>query len=254
MSEKEVGWRGLSGSTLKMFAVVTMLIDHVAAAVLMRMLRVEYDRELYDVYFAMRQIGRIAFPIYCFMLVEGLSHTRDKWKYAARLGGFALLSEIPFDLAFSGKVLEFRYQNVFFTLAIGLVTLCVLDEIDGKVLMPHNPGARSRVKFVLTLFASMAGMGLAALLRTDYDYRGVACIVVLYYFRRERVLQLIMGYLIFVAALNEWAALPAFVALAFYRGRKGFSGKLFFYGFYPVHLFLLYLTCVLMGIARYPAI
>ena len=251
---KEKQWQGVSGSTLKLLAIVTMLIDHIAATVLARMLQAEADYELYTVYYAMRQIGRIAFPIYCFMLVEGLKYTHNRWRYAARLGIFALLSEIPFDLAFSSEVLEFGYQNVFFTLTIGLVTLIVIEEIAKRQCGPDNKGLPTAAGLALTVLASAAGMGLAALLQTDYGWRGVACILILYFFRGRRGLALVMGYVAFVLFLGEIAALPAFLVLALYRGKKGFSCKYFFYGFYPLHLLLLYLTCVLMGIAGYSAI
>ena len=138
--------KGISGSTIKIIAVVTMLIDHVAAALLTRML---ISRGLLDIsmsgdyvqimqwiadnavlYYgmsAMRMIGRLGFPIFCFLLVEGFQKTRNIKKYVFRMGLFALISEIPFDLACSGKVLEFGYQNVYFTLLIGILTLCVFD-------------------------------------------------------------------------------------------------------------------------------
>ncbi len=251
---KERKWQGISGSTLKLLAVVTMLTDHIAATVLARMLRAGAGQELYMVYSAMRQIGRIAFPIYCFMLVEGLEHTRNRWRYAARLGIFALISEIPFDLAFSSEVLEFGYQNVFFTLTIGLVTLIVIEEIGKRQGGSEDGERRTFAGVVLTVLTAAAGMGLSALLRTDYSCYGVACILVLYFFRRRRMLALVMGYAAFVLFLGEIAALPAFLALALYRGRKGYSCKYFFYGFYPLHLLLLYLTCVLMGVAAYSAI
>ena len=122
--------KGISGSTLKMIEIVTMVIDHIGAAVLARLLMVnglgELDQTnadaimqwlsangaLYWTYTVMRMIGRVAFPIFCFLLVEGFLHTHDVKKYAMRLGLFALLSEIPFDLACSSKILEFNYQNV----------------------------------------------------------------------------------------------------------------------------------------------
>lgn len=239
-------WQGISASTLKLFAVITMLVDHIAAVVVIRMLQANGSHEMLVTYNVMRQIGRSAFPIYCFMLVEGLARTRNQWKYAARLGGFALLSEIPFDLAFHGRVLEFSYQNVFFTLAIGLLTMIVIERIETRAWS-------SLLKRALTLLVCAAGMGLAHLLRTDYGMRGVACILVMYFLRKRRWLELVAGYLAFVALLWEIAALPAFLALAFYRGRKGFDAKFFFYGFYPVHLLLLYLVYVLMGLAAYPA-
>lgn len=251
---KERNWQGVSGSALKLLAIVTMLTDHIAATVLVRMLRAGAGQELYIVYNAMRQIGRIAFPIYCFMLVEGLEHTRSRWRYAARLGSFALISEIPFDLAFSSRVLEFGYQNVFFTLTIGLGTMIAVEEIGKRRWGADGEGRQTVTGLVLTALAAAAGMRLAALLQTDYGWRGVACILILYFFRRRRALALVMGYAAFVLFLGELAALPAFLALALYRGRKGYSCKYFFYGFYPLHLLLLYLTCVLMGVAAYTAL
>lgn len=264
-TKQKVRWQGISGSTLKFLAVVTMLIDHVGLAVLERVLECmrqagergpQYD-ELYYMMRTMRDIGRFAFPIYCFMLVEGFEHTHSRWKYAARLGAFALISEIPFDLAFSSRVLEFEYQNVYFTLAIGLVTLIVLDKIHHWDICAGNPGnlqAAALLKTFLASLTAVGGMLLAELLRTDYDWRGVACILILYFLRKRRIWQLFATYAAFAVLLGEIVALPAFLALALYRGKKGFSGKAFFYGFYPLHLILLYLTCVLMGIAYIPAV
>lgn len=247
-------WQGISAGTLKLFAVITMLIDHIAAVVVIRMLQADGSHEMLVTYNVMRQIGRIAFPIYCFMLVEGLARTRNKWKYAARLGGFALLSEIPFDLAFHGEVLEFSYQNVFFTLVIGLLTMIVIDEIETGTHGEKSAAWGWPLKQILVLITCAAGMGLAHLLQTDYGLRGVACILVMYFLRKRRWLELVAGYVAFVVFLREIAALPAFLALAFYRDRKGFDAKFFFYGFYPVHLLLLYLVYVLLGLAAYPAL
>ena len=129
--------KGLSGSALKMIAIATMLIDHIAATVIIRVLKFGgYNDSLYQLYRVMRNIGRIAFPIFCFLLVEGFMHTRDREKYALRLGCFAAISEIPFDLAFNGKILEVGYQNVFFTLLLGLLTMMAYDSVM-KQSRPH---------------------------------------------------------------------------------------------------------------------
>lgn len=139
----ETGKRGIPGSTIKIIAVTAMLIDHVAAGLLARVLlqrgvlELGYVSErvrsawmaengllLYGME-AMRAIGRLGFPIFCFLLVEGFQKTRNRRKYALRLGLFALISEVPFDLAFNGKVLELHYQNVYFTLLIGLLFMAV---------------------------------------------------------------------------------------------------------------------------------
>ncbi|NLC03985.1 MAG: TraX protein, partial [Tissierellia bacterium] len=91
---------------LKIIALISMVIDHYGAIF----------QSGIDIY---RIIGRLAFPIYAFLLVEGYTHTRDVKKYGRRLLIFALVSELPFDLAFYGK-LSFTHQNIFFTLFIGL--------------------------------------------------------------------------------------------------------------------------------------
>lgn len=239
--------RGLSGSTLKLLAIITMFIDHVGAAVLARMIIMGNDTELlYKVYLTMRTIGRIAFPIFCFLLIEGFEHTRDRKKYALRLLAFAAISEIPFDLAFNSKVLEFGYQNVFFTLFIGLVTIMALHEVEKK--QDWHPALRIALEVII----AGAGMGLAWLMQTDYDALGVLCILALYLFRKVRGQQILVGCVAFGSF--ELPALVAFIPIAFYNGKRGWKMKYFFYIFYPMHLLLLYVICYCMGIAGIPAI
>ena len=239
--------RGLSGSTLKLMAIITMLIDHIGAAVVARVLiSGHWSQELYAVYTAMRVIGRIAFPIFCFLLIEGFEHTGDRKKYALRLLGFAVISEIPFDLAFKSKVLEFDYQNVFFTLFIGLVTIMAIHVVEEK--KEWHPWLR----IAATIAISFAGMVIAYLLKTDYDAKGVMCILALYLFRKVRGLQILAGCIAFGSF--ELPALVAFIPIAFYNGKRGWNIKYFFYVFYPLHLLLLYLICLGMGVAGIPAV
>ena len=255
--------RGLSGSTLKLIAVVTMLIDHVGAAVVWRLIRFNADKNgmvgmlpydgLMQCYTIMRYIGRIAFPIYCFLLVEGFQKTRNKTKYVLRLGVFALISEIPFDLAFSSRVLEFDYQNVFFTLFIGLLTMIVMEKVQlrldraaikmGDTLMI--------VQYLFKLAVLAAGALLAETMHTDYGAVGVICILVLYFFRGNKVAQIAAGCCAF---LWEWTAPLAFIPIGFYNGKRGLKLKYFFYLFYPLHLLILYLICVGLGISGYSAV
>lgn len=244
VSEKSAG---ISSGSLKIIAIITMLIDHIGAAVLWRYLNFMGDWSLYPLYYAMRQIGRIAFPIYCFTLIEGLERTRHRGKYLGRMFAFALISEIPFDLAFKSQVIEFAYQNVFFTLTIALAAMIGLEWVREKV-------KSSIGQSVFNVLITAAAMGLAYIMQTDYDCLGVCCILVMYFLRKNRKAELIAGYVAFLILLGEWAAFPAFIALAFYRGRKGVSAKYFFYGFYPAHLLILYVVCVIMGIASIPAV
>lgn len=87
-----------------------MLVDHVGMAV-------------FPQYRCMRIIGRLAFPLYCFLLTEGAVYTRNWLAYAGRLFLFALLAEVPFDLAVARTPLYFGAQNVFWTLGIGLIVI-----------------------------------------------------------------------------------------------------------------------------------
>lgn len=243
MEEKQ-SVKGICGSTLKIMAMVIMLIDHIGAAVLGRIFVAGHvTLELYYVYMALRFIGRLAFPIYCYMLVEGFYKTRNVSKYAIRLGLFALISEIPFDLAFRGQVIAWDYQNVFFTLTIGLVCMQLLAKIE-------STGLRSFLKVLLRLVVVAAGAGLAELMCTDYGAIGVLCILVLYVFYHNKKRQTLAGCLVFAWELT---APLAFIPLAFYNGRKGLKLKYFFYAFYPAHLLILYFVCFLMGISHYPA-
>lgn len=227
--------RGLSGSTLKLIAVITMFIDHMGLGVVGRlMMRKPY---LYDIYAAMRGVGRLAFPIYIFLLVEGVRNTRSIGKYTLRMGVFALISEIPFDLAFHAKALEFTYQNVFFTLFIGLLVIRALDGVAGIV---NN----RFIRLLLQAAVLAAGAAGAELIRADYGAKGILCIAVIYIFSYDRRLQLLTGCMAF---FWEWEAIFAFIPIAFYNGSRGIRLKYIFYIFYPLHLLLIYLLCLAMG-------
>lgn len=252
----------ISGSTLKMIAVITMFIDHFAAGILSRYLAkngmgdIDLNSEsavdqwlaenstLYGIYYVMRLIGRIAFPIYCFLLIEGFEHTSSRLKYAGRLLLFAVISEVPFDLLFNGHILEFGYQNVFFTLFLGLVCLTAIQYIDEQSHMAPT------LKVICRLAAAGVCMFVAQMLYTDYAATGVFCIAILYFFRKEKKHQVIAGCVTF---LWELTAPLAFIPIWFYNGTRGWKLKYFFYLFYPLHLLLLYLICLMLGIDSYPA-
>lgn len=252
--------KGISGSTLKLIAMISMLIDHTAASVLLRILVT--DPANFDVlgkmqmtpiciiYMIMRGIGRLAFPIYIFLLLEGFEYTRNRWRYLGRLALFALVSEIPFDMAFmmsnedihEGHIVEFTYQNVFWTLALGLLTITIIDKIG---TLNIEPVGRFWIQFMVAVF----GMGLAYVLKTDYDAVGVLAIVVAYVLRRNRTRQMagICVSLVF-AGLMEEIALIDILPVAYYNGKRGINLKWLFYAFYPVHLLILALICIAMGI------
>ncbi len=221
---------GISGSTLKMIAIITMLIDHTGATVIRTIARhpvILSDPALAmrwaKIYQCSRDIGRVAFPIFCFLIVEGFLHTRSPRKYAGRLFLFALISEIPFDIALKGSWYYPGSQNVYFTLLFGLLVLMGLQYF------------RERPYLGLPVMA--AGMYAAHLLTTDYSYKGVFLIIILYLLRFTRIYQCIGGA---AAVTWELPAPLAFIPVWFYNGKRGRQMKYFFYWFYPVHLMILY--------------
>lgn len=213
--------KGLTGSTLKLVAIVAMLIDHFAAIILDRYLIAAgflditepaqlYQPEnkpllmIYMIDMVMRLIGRLGFPIFCFLLIEGFGYTRSKVKYASRLALFALLSEVPFDLAFQNQLLEFTYQNVFFTLLIGMLTIWGIDilwkRIDGKI---KGKGG-SILLFVGIAAVTAVGMLCAELLRTDYAAVGVGTIVVMFLARRNYKAWLVVMLAVAVESILQY--------------------------------------------------
>ena len=121
----------ISGSILKLLAVFSMLIDHMAYFLLkndgtfLQVLCAVGSREVTP-YFLMRAFGRLAFPIFAFLIVEGFVYTRNRFKYGRNLLLFALMSEIPWNLVHAGTW-HHPGQHVFFTLFFGYLGLCCLS-------------------------------------------------------------------------------------------------------------------------------
>ncbi len=234
---RAVNKKGISSGGLKLIAIITMLIDHIGAAVFeMALIPQSYTGGITSAYIlytnidlALRLIGRIAFPIFCFLIVEGFYHTRSVKRYALRLAVFALLSEIPFDLAFHHQVFYWGYQSVYITLLIGLLVITGMSYCRGKKIWQ--------------ILIPAAGIALAFLLRTDYYGFGVLLIVFFYAFREMKIARILSCALNFIALGGlEPAALISFIPIHFYNGKKGPAiNKYVFYAFYPVHLLILYL-------------
>ncbi len=245
---------GISGSTLKLIAITAMLIDHIGAVFLVPYLNTpgNFSQQMYEVYYVMRLIiGRAAFPIFCFLLTEGFQRTSNVAKYALRLGVFALVSEIPFDLAFSGVPMDWEDQNVFFTLFLGLLGMIAIRAIwDWEGVPDKAPGwVKALVlvgKALLCVAAALVCMKAADLLHTDYHSYGVFCILVLYVFRRWRLAQAAAGCAAFwigdsLFGLGGTEALApiGLVPVLLYNGKRGLRLKYVFYLFYPIHLLIL---------------
>lgn len=213
---------GLTSFQLKCIAILTMVIDHTGAV-------------LFPGQMLFRYIGRIAFPVFAFLLTEGFFHTRDVRNYMMRLGMFALLSEVPYDLAFRNTLLEFSHQNVFFTLFIGLAMMYAMEK---------SPGWAAKIP------EALLAMWAAELLCSDYGCRGILLILVFYLLRGSGAPMLLLGVgwnLIFNRSVQMYGAL-AMIPVAMYNGERGPSMKYFFYVFYPAHLLLLYAAARVTGV------
>lgn len=251
--------RGISQEMLKLIACATMLIDHVGATVVYSMYLdacmvngvdmlgqaiPQRARALFRVYQLMRVIGRVAFPIFCFLLAEGVHYTRDPKRYALRLTVGAVLSELPFDLAlFGGWTLG--DQSVMITLLLGFFALRAMEKCGN---------------YVLKCLAVLPFAVLAQLLATDYGGAGLL-LIGLFGISREfprrwliRLLgmalicnYLIPGSRILIGGVQipiELFALLALIPIALYSGRKAITSRAVqwgFYLFYPAHLMALYL-------------
>lgn len=258
--------KGLSGSTLKLIAIVAMFIDHFAAIILDRylvsigILSLNQDTVLlpenrtmliiYCIDLAMRLIGRLGFPLLCFLLVEGYYHTRNKAKYGMRLAMFALISEIPFDLGFKSQVLEFTYQNVFFTLFFGFVMIWGIDEFNMQMKEKFEGKLRLFLCILGTVSITVAGGVIVELLKTDYASIGVITIVLMFLLHKKSFAgSMALGC--FALTVRMPVEITSFITVplvAKYNGTRGLKLKYFFYLFYPVHILLLALVCMAMGI------
>ena len=244
--------KGLSQEGLKLLACATMLIDHVGATVVYGLYLAAWNSQNYaaakaqgELYTLMRIIGRIAFPIYCFLLVEGAHYTRSPKKYALRLAVGAVLSEIPFDLAFSGTI-DWESSSVMVTLLLGFLMIQAMGRVKGfwKILV------------ILPFFLA------AEWLRTDYAGNGIAIIAMLALTRglpREKLLRTV-GFVVLLwfggkVAVGpfrvpmELFGLMGLIPMFCYQGKKRTGNKAVqwgFYLFYPVHLTVLWMLEVLL--------
>lgn len=202
--------------TLKVIAIVSMVIDHVGHI-------------FFPEVMIFRIIGRLSFPIFAYVLAEGFIYTKDVKKYLLRLGIFALLSEIPYDLAIMGSVLEFTHQNVFFTLFFGVLMLWII----------------TKTKNIFWQYGIVVAMLLLCkFLNTDYSDIGILMIFIFSIFRERKIEKLLIVGLIFIALTGgiQLYAILALPLIALHNREQGPKMKAFFYLFYPAHLLILYLV------------
>lgn len=211
----------MSAFTLKMIALVTMIIDHVGAVFFPEIIWLRY-------------IGRISMPIYAFLLVQGYQHTRDFNRYVIRMAIFAVVSEVPYDLLFHGSWLEFGGQNILFTLLTALLVMRLLDA-----------SAKSRNIFLF--IGALALIVAPCFLHFSYGIYGVLVPLCFFLFQKYRGIDalafsaLTYGKYLYDGNLTQVYAIAASIPILLYNGKRGaFSLKYFFYIIYPAHLLLLY--------------
>lgn len=236
-------WR-INGGSLKLIAMITMLIDHFGAAFLIFYMNIgDNHMKYYQLYSIVRRIGRISFPIFIFLLVEGLYHTKNIWKYLARLALFCILSEIPFDLAFRRQIFDWQNQNVFFTLLVGLAA---------TALMQYKNKFFKNAPFLnvpANILIAIAAMLLADFLKTDYGWAGVLAILTAYWLHSfDLQMWAVCLVLFFFSSDLELYTLFCIPFIEHYNGKKGHLPKWMPYLFYPVHLLILWgITSVICG-------
>lgn len=235
----------LSGNQLKILAIIFMFIDHASFGLLHTYLSVYYMNlqpqtytRLNSFYEACRGIGRLAFPIFCFFLVEGFLKTHNIKKYTLRLLIFAIVSEIPFDLGLYRKVIYTNHQNVMFTLLAGLIMLIIIKYVLESII-----GLSDITKWICVFCTVVGFADLTFIMKTDYSFKGILIIAALYLLRRTGALRLLAG-----AAITAWSkyAPISFLLMYFYDPEVKPRFKYFFYLFYPAHLLLIFLIGLLL--------
>ena len=238
--------QGLTGNQLKILGIVAILIDNIGAVVIQGGILHGTDSALYHAvvltpsghYWLIagqvcRYVGRLGFPILAYLTAEEFVRTRDRRQYALRMLLFALLSEVPFDLAVYHTPFYPHYQNMMFTLFAGVLVMAVMESTQ-------NP--------CLKAGALAAGCALSWVLQFDYNVVGVLFIAAMYWFRHNDIAQLAVGVVLCALESVSYYCVSAlaFVPVVLYNGRRGaFQLKYLFYVFYPVHLLALY------GIGQY---
>lgn len=223
----------LSGSALKIIAVVSMVIDHCAYFLM------EHVTLIYQV---MRCFGRIAFPVFAFLIAEGFANTRSRTRYFLTILGFAVISEVPWFLLNGAD----GTHNVMFTLLLGVAALAVFDR-----LCENGP----------LCFISIIGLCfLAWWSGVDYDWRGILMIVLFFMLRHQTIapwlsrnsvsfpsqsiIQIIFTFPLMMHYGITGSVLASIVIFLYdgTRGHiKGAVAKYSFYAFYPLHVLLLYI-------------
>lgn len=215
----------LNSTNLKIIAMITMTIDHIGYLLLPQ-------------YLVLRILGRLSFPIFCFLLVNGFKHTKNYNQYVLRLLVFAVLSEIPFDLFAYGKIVDFSGQNIFFTLLIGLLMIKCIQFI--RIFKITEFGFFNVIfEGLVVITACMT----AFTIRSDYSYCGILMIYWFYLFQKNNIMLFTFQAFTNMRLMGgvQSFAILGLIPVYLYNGKRGwYKIKYIFYGYYPVHLLILY--------------
>ena len=221
---------------IKIIAIVTMIIDHIGLFFFPQI-------EIF------RIIGRIAFPLFAWLIANGAYHTRDIKSYLSRLFYLALISQVPFTLANQQIGTSLLYLNVVFTLYLGLLAIYLIKNTKNKFLWP-----------IIILGCSV----VADFIQSDYGAMGVLSVVTFYLFLNSKiktaisqiillfVLPLFISILeiynktsfsyLYINSLLEVYGLIALVFIFLYKNIEGRKAKYLFYIVYPLQYIVIYLV------------
>lgn len=243
MSERKFG---LSGTTLKFIACICMFIDHSAAQIISMGIGIENFATMnpinYSLYIILRGIGRMAFPIFAFLIVEGFTHTRDSKNYTLRMIIFAVISQIPFNLAFGDRIFnterflpQFIFGNVMWTFALALIMLHIIKIVEDKEF-------KSPIKYLLSFVIVGIFFLIAEVIKCDRRGWGILVIGLFYIFRDARWKQMLTSIVSFNDQFKTFGIFSylSLIPIGLYNGKRGKNIKTFFYIFYPVHLLTLF--------------
>ncbi len=228
MMEENKKVKGIPGSTLKIIAIITMFIDHVGAALfehyqysVLNQYGADYCKaaiaskipwlwadwmgdpaKVQSIDMLLRAIGRIAFPIFCFLLVEGFLHTRNVKKYLIRLLIFAFVSDVPFDLAFFAEI-GLKHQNVFFTLFLGVSALACIDYIRNKDYDSFNGFYRFLGKIGVVIAGVLGGVASVSCMVEIIGYM-ISSIIGINEYIPTAIVGTIGGVIAYIAVTNKW--------------------------------------------------
>lgn len=217
--------KGLAGANLKLIALLSMLTDHICAVFFSSSAAARIVRNT---------AGRVAMPIYIFLLCEGFFHTRSRKKYAVLLLITAVISEPVYDIALHPPLFNFMYQNVCFTLLACFLMMCILNQLTLKKIPVFLHPVIIAGFCLLTYF-----------LNFTYDYSAILTCALCYYLHwYPEYVKGISSAACLGVLENTPGCLFAAIPLCLYNKQRGSippALKYFFYAFYPAHLLILFI-------------